>query len=48
MDLDLLMITVFCQFDDALNISLNEMRLRQFHPHSVLCDSEVVSEVISA
>lgn len=47
MDLDALIITIFCQLDDAFNTYLAGQRLRQRGPHPVLCDSEVLTmEVI--
>jgi hypothetical protein len=47
MDLDSLIITVFCQLDDAFNACLDGRRLRQRGPQPVLADSEVLTmEVI--
>lgn len=43
MDLDSLIITVFCQLDDALQTSLGGQRLRQRGPQPVLSDSEVLT-----
>lgn len=43
MDLDSLMITVFCQLDDALNTCLAGERVRQRGPRPLLSDSEVLT-----
>ena len=43
MDLDSLIITVFCQLDDAFNTCLAGHRLRQRGPQPVLSDSEVLT-----
>jgi hypothetical protein len=43
MDLDALIVTVFCLDDDALTAELAGRRLRRRGPHPTLCDSEVLT-----
>ncbi len=43
MDLDTLIITVFCQLDDALKRCLGGARLRRRGPQTLLADSEVLT-----
>jgi hypothetical protein len=43
MDLDTLIVTVFCTVDDALAFTLDGQRLRQRGPHPLLSDSEVLT-----
>jgi hypothetical protein len=43
MDLDTLIVTVFCTVDDALAITLDGKPLRQRGPHPLLSDSEVLT-----
>ncbi len=49
MDLDQLIVTVFCQIDDAMKTCLNNQNLRQRGPQPMLCDSEVLTmEVVGS